>query len=102
MPPSEKETPVILEEEEQLPPWGKDKEDLSLQNVRMEKVPLATRKFQLGSATLGWCIFLMMVCVFLSIWKPGNELIKSGFEAFKLIVMTILGYMFGSNNSKLD
>ena len=31
-----------------------------------------------------------------------NELIKSGFEAFKLIVMTILGYMFGSNSSQSD
>lgn len=51
---------------------------------------------------LGWCVFLMMLCIVLSIWKPDNELVKSGFEAFKLIVMTILGYIFGSNNSKKD
>lgn len=100
MPPSEKEAPAILEEEELLPPWGKDNEDQALQKVRMENVPIDAKKFQLGSATLGWCIFLMMVCVFLSIWKPDNELVKNGFEAFKLIVMTILGYMFGSNSSK--
>jgi hypothetical protein len=59
-----------------------------------------SRKFALGSSMLGWCLFLMLVCILLSLWKPENELIKNGFEAFKLIVMTILGYIFGSNNSK--
>lgn len=102
MPPSEKEVSAALEEEELHPSWGKDDDDQSLQNVRMENVPIDTKKFQLGSATLGWCIFLMMACIVLSIWRPDNELIKSGFEAFKLIVMTILGYMFGSNSSKSD
>lgn len=58
------------------------------------------KKFGLGSATLGWCIFLMFLCIILSLWFPENELVKSGFEAFKLIVMTILGYIFGSNNTK--
>ena len=57
-------------------------------------------KFTLGSSTLGWCIFLMIVCVIISLWQPDNELVKNGFEAFKLIVMTILGYIFGSNNTK--
>lgn len=59
-------------------------------------------KFTLGSSTLGWCIFLMMLYVIISLWKPNNELVKNGFEAFKLIVMTILGYIFGSNNTKHD
>ena len=59
-------------------------------------------KFTLGSSTLGWCIFLMMLCVIISLWHPDNELVKNGFEAFKLIVMTILGYIFGSNNTKHD
>lgn len=63
---------------------------------------LDLEKFSLGSSMLGWCLFLMLLCIFLSIWKPDNELIKNGFEAFKLIVMTILGYIFGSNNSKND
>ena len=31
--------------------------------------------------------------------KPG-DLITSTFEAFKLITMTVLGYIFGSNSSK--
>lgn len=102
MPPSEKATQEILSEEEALPPWNKDDEDPALPKVKRPNIPMETKKFQLGSATLGWCIFLMMACVGLSIWKPDNELIKSGFEAFKLIVMTILGYMFGSNSSQSD
>lgn len=64
------------------------------------KDSLDFKKFSLGSSTLGWCIFLMFACIVLSLWKPDNELVKSGFEAYKLIVMTILGYMFGSNHSK--
>lgn len=57
-----------------------------------------SRKFALGSSMLGWCLFLMLVCILLSLWKPDNELVKNGFEAFKLIVMTILGYIFGSTS----
>lgn len=58
------------------------------------------KKFSLGSATLGWCIFLMILCILISLCSPDNELVKNGFETFKLIVMTILGYIFGSNNTK--
>lgn len=61
-----------------------------------------SKKFALGSSMLGWGLFLMLICIILSLWKPDNELVKSGFEAFKLIVMTILGYIFGSNNTKSD
>lgn len=62
--------------------------------------PSELEKFKLGSSTLGWCLFLMLFCILLSLWKPDNELVKNGFEAFKLIVMTVLGYIFGSNDSK--
>lgn len=55
------------------------------------------RKFSLGSSTLGWCIFLMFACVILSMICPDNDLVQNAFDAFKLIVMTILGYIFGSN-----
>ncbi len=61
-----------------------------------------SRKFALGSSMLGWCLFLMLICIVLSLWYPNNELIKNGFEAFKLIVMTILGYIFGSSHIKTD
>ena len=53
-------------------------------------------KFRLGSTTLSWCIALMFLCVLLALWQPGNELVKSGFDGFRLIVMTILGYVFGA------
>jgi len=76
-------------------------EDISLSAEKLAK-DLDSLKFTLGSSTLGWCIFLMMLCVIISLWKPDNELVKNGFEAFKLIVMTILGYIFGSNNTKHD
>lgn len=75
--------------------------DTSLSVEKLTK-DLDFKKFNLGSATLGWCIFLMMLCIFISLWKPDNELVNNGFEAFKLIVMTILGYIFGSNNTKPD
>ena len=68
----------------------------------LEQFDMDSLKFTLGSSTLGWCIFLMMLCVIISLWHPDNELVKNGFEAFKLIVMTILGYIFGSNNTKHD
>lgn len=54
-------------------------------------------KFRLGSTTLSWCIALMFLCVLLALWQPENELVKSGFDSFRLIVMTILGYVFGAS-----
>ena len=67
---------------------------------KAEGGPLELRRFSLGSSMLGWCLFLMFLCIVLSFWFPQNELLKNGFEAFKLIVMTILGYIFGSNSNK--
>lgn len=55
-------------------------------------------RFRLGSTTLSWCIALMFLCVLLALWQPGNQLVKSGFDGFRLIVMTILGYVFGTNS----
>ncbi len=94
---SEKTPPEITEEEEIVPKQKKE----PLKDKKAE-FPLDFQKFSLGSTTLGWCIFLMFLCIVLSIWKPDNELVKSGFEAFKLIVMTILGYIFGSNTSRKE
>lgn len=97
---SEKEVPEILVEEDSPPVSKKGEVHSSLPKEKGADNPLDLRKFSLGFATLGWCIFLMVVCIILSIRWPDNELVKSGFEAFKLIVMTILGYIFGSNSSK--
>lgn len=76
--------------------------DTSLSKEKNAKESMDTRKFMLGSTTLGWCIFLMFLCIIISLWAPENELVKSGFETFKLIIMTILGYIFGSNHNKPD
>lgn len=99
---SEKDPLEITEEEESAPHHSADAESPTLRKEKGAESPLDLRKFSLGSATLGWCIFLMFLCIVLSIWNPDNELIKNGFEAFKLIVMTILGYIFGSNTAKKD
>lgn len=103
-PPSEKIPDEILEEEDVslTPPNAEESQSRPTELTREKNTRdiMNLKKFALGSSTLGWCIFLMMVCIFISLWKPDNELVKNGFEAFKLIVMTILGYLFGSNNSK--
>ena len=96
MPQSERQPPEILQEEDVRFDGGPHIGDNLPKDKNADKL-LNLRRFNLGSSLLGWCIFLMMVCICLSIWNPENELIKNGFEAFKLIVMTILGYMFGSN-----
>lgn len=76
------------------------KEKIDVTPMKLQK--LLYYVFALGSSMLGWCLFLMLICIVLSLWYPDNELIKNGFEAFKLIVMTILGYIFGSNHTKKD
>lgn len=49
---------------------------------------------------LGGYLFLMFLCIVLSFRFSENELLENGFEVLKLIVMTILGYIFGSNSNK--
>lgn len=101
MGPSEKE-PCEITAEEELQPEQHDLAVTSPDKLAMSKDikdRLEWGRFSIGSKTLGWCIFLMVLCIFLSLLKPDNELIKNGFEAFKLIVMTLLGYMFGSKSS---
>lgn len=104
LPEAEKALPEILVEEDT--PLFKTADDGNADKTLSKETPtnqpMDVKKFLLGSSTLGWCIFLMLLCIILSLWFPDNELVKSGFEAFKLIVMTILGYIFGSNNSKTN
>lgn len=72
--------------------------DSDLSKEENTKQGLDLRRFRLGSNMLAWCLILMFVCIILSFWKPDNALLNNGFEAYKLIVMTILGYIFGSNS----
>ncbi len=105
--PSERKPPEILSDED-MPlqndsPEDTHKGDPALSKLAYAERLLPIRKFAVGSAALGWSMALMIICIILSIWQPNNELLKNGFEAFKLIAMTILGYIFGSSvqsNSK--
>ena len=45
-------------------------------------------------------MFLMLFCVVLSMISPENDLIRDAFEAFKLIALTVMGFIFGSNAKK--
>ena len=97
---SERELPDIVLDED-IPPEAveiRKKGSIDTSLSKEKDVSLDIKRFSLGSATLGWCIFLMFLCIVLSMFKPDNELIRSGFEAFKLIVTTVLGYMFGAQS----
>ena len=108
IPPSDKKPPEIIGEEDipliemQNTNEANHESDKQLPKETDAEGWMERRKFNLGSATLGWFIGLMVVCILLSLLQPDNELVHSGFEAFKLIVMTILGYIFGSNTTKHD
>ena len=98
---SEKIPPEIVEEEDE--PFASSdntarKEDLELTCDKHTPADIDWRKLSIGSNTLGWCVALMFACVILSLFKPDNKLVSDAFEAFKLIVTTVLGYIFGSNS----
>lgn len=62
-------------------------------------------KFRTGRKVLYIAMIAMGVAVLCDIIVSGipnveSNLIDSAFEAFKLITMTVLGYIFGSNNTK--
>lgn len=96
---SEKIVPEITEEQdipfspEDTPNYSKRKDII----ITKDAPNLEPQRFKLGACMLICCLVLMMVCVVISLWKPDNALVNNAFEAFKLIVMTILGYIFGTN-----
>lgn len=99
----EKAPPEVIAEEDV--PFQKEAtyssnnaEDLSTEESIDTK--LNWKKLSIGSSAFGWCIFLMLVCVILSMISSENDLIRDAFEAFKLIALTVMGYIFGSNVKK--
>lgn len=40
----------------------------------------------------------VIISILLSVWDIENSLVENAFEVFKLIAMTVLGYIFGSKN----
>lgn len=62
-------------------------------------------RFETGRTVLYVSMVVMAAMVLLDLLEAyrletTSDLIKSAFEAFKLITMTVLGYIFGSNSSK--
>lgn len=61
-------------------------------------------KYRIGKAVLYIAMGAMAAFVFVDIYAGykamSSDLIERAFEAFKLITTTVLGYMFGSSNSK--
>lgn len=62
-------------------------------------------RFETGRTVLYVAMAVMAVMVLLDLMEAHrlettSDLIESAFEAFKLITMTVLGYIFGSNSSK--
>jgi len=62
-------------------------------------------KYQIGRKVLYIAMAAMAVFVVADLiakryFNIESELITNAFEAFKLITMTVLGYIFGSSNSK--
>ncbi len=62
-------------------------------------------RFFTGRTVLFIAMGAMAIMVLLDIFvshslEETSDLIENAFEAFKLITMTVLGYMFGSNSSK--
>ena len=57
-------------------------------------------KHQTGRVVLYVAMGVMVLMVILSLCSGEKSLVEGAFEAFKLIAMTVLGFIFASENSK--
>lgn len=89
--------PIIKEEDTPFVEKDTNQSDNLLSKDTHTKEDVDWKKLSIGSSTLGWCMALMFACVIISLFNSESELVSNAFEAFKLIVMTVLGYIFGSN-----
>ena len=95
--------PAIEEEEDRPFPAGGNVIDSELDATEDVDNAFKQRKFLTGTAVLFvamglMCLFVVMDVVFSLNGNAERNLINSAFEAFKLIAMTVLGYLFGSSN----
>ena len=95
--------PVIEEEEDRPFPADGNVIDSELDATEDVDNAFKQRKFLTGTAVLFvamglMCLFVVMDVVFSLNGNAERTLINSAFEAFKLIAMTVLGYLFGSSN----
>ena len=56
------------------------------------------KKLSISAYILLGCIALMFLCVVLSLAAPEHTLLNDAFDAFKMIALVVLGYIFGSNS----
>ena len=95
--------PVIEEEEDRPFPADGNVIDSELDATEDVDNAFKQRKFLTGTAVLFvamglMCLFVVMDVVFSLNGNAERTLINSAFEAFKLIAVTVLGYLFGSSN----
>ena len=95
--------PVIEEEEDRPFPTDSKVIDSELDATEDVDNAFKQRKFLTGTAVLFvamglMCLFVVMDVVFSLNGNAERTLINSAFEAFKLIAVTVLGYLFGSSN----
>lgn len=84
---------------------GNSKADSKLEQTDDLDRKLTIFRFETGKKVLYISMTAMGVAVAVDIltkraFNVDSELVNNAFEAFKLITMTVLGYIFGSNSSK--
>ncbi len=53
-----------------------------------------------GHNLLGWCLFILFLIYLIEIFKNGgvlSEISKTTVEIIKLIIFSLMGYLFGTN-----
>lgn len=97
-PPSEnQETQLPLSEKDE--PFSQEETDTLEMVAEKGKERSLARQFKLGSNLLYVCTGLMAGCVLLSLFSLESEMLDKGFDAFRLIIMTVLGYVFGAGKA---
>ncbi len=74
-----------------------------------ERLNLTAFKFKTGRTVLFSAMIAMIVLVVLDVVvkrllgaQSADGILESAFEAFKLIAMTVLGYIFGTSNNNTE
>lgn len=96
---SEVDIPIVSESSDEKAP------DQRLNQTDDMSKNLTIFRYRTGKTVLyvsmGVMIGLVIIELVASrVFNTESDLVKNAFEAFKLITMTVLGYIFGSNDSK--
>lgn len=103
-----KQVPEI-EMEEDIPFPAKTENDSTTVDQRLDKTDdLNKRITMFRYKTGGKVLYISMAAMGITVvvdliassFGGNNELVVNAFEAFKLITMTVLGYIFGSSNTQ--